>query len=126
MKLKYVKANEFEKGKEDKWPKHKAKAVKDDKKDNNDDSRCEGHGNDNEQYDGEWEKEKSSRTKNIKAAESLSNNNTFILLADDHGPRKTITTTHDTTTTLDKATLIERTYTLSERKLNNEENKIAS
>ena len=36
MGLKYVKANEFEKGKEDKWPKHKAKAVKDDKiEDNN-------------------------------------------------------------------------------------------
>ena len=37
MGLKYVKANEFEKGKEDKWPKHKAKAVKDDKKEDNDD-----------------------------------------------------------------------------------------
>ena len=32
MKPKYVKANEFEKGKEDKWPKHKAKAAKEDKK----------------------------------------------------------------------------------------------
>ena len=37
MGLKYVKADEFEKGKEDKWPKHKAKAVKDDKKEDNND-----------------------------------------------------------------------------------------
>ena len=35
MGLKYVKSNEFKKGKEYKWPRHKAKAVKDDKKDNN-------------------------------------------------------------------------------------------
>ena len=34
MGLKYVKASEFEKGKEDKWPKHKAK---EDKKEDNDD-----------------------------------------------------------------------------------------
>ena len=37
MRLKYVKADEFEKGKEDKWPKHKDKAVKDNKKEDNDD-----------------------------------------------------------------------------------------
>ena len=37
MGLKYVKVNEFEMGKEDKWQKHKAKAVKDDKKENNND-----------------------------------------------------------------------------------------
>ena len=37
MGLKYVKANEFEKGKEEKWPKHKAKAAKEDKKEDNDD-----------------------------------------------------------------------------------------
>ena len=37
MGLKYVKANEFEKGKEDKWPKQKAKAPKEDKKEDNDD-----------------------------------------------------------------------------------------
>ena len=35
MGLKYVKADKFEKGNEDKWPKHKA--VKDDKKDDNND-----------------------------------------------------------------------------------------
>ena len=40
---------------------------------------------------------KGSMTKIIKAAASLPNNNTFILLADNHGPRKTITTNHDTT-----------------------------
>ena len=32
MVLKYVKANEFEKGKEEKWTKHKTKAAKEDKK----------------------------------------------------------------------------------------------
>jgi hypothetical protein len=32
MGLKYVKAIEFEKGKEDKWPKHKTKKAKEDKK----------------------------------------------------------------------------------------------
>ena len=37
MGLKYVKANKFEKGKEDKWPKHKAKAAKEDKIEDNDD-----------------------------------------------------------------------------------------
>ena len=36
MKLKYVKENEFERGKEDKWPKHKAKAMKDNTKEDND------------------------------------------------------------------------------------------
>ena len=35
--LKYVNANEFEKGKEEKWQKHKAKAAKEDKKEDNDD-----------------------------------------------------------------------------------------
>ena len=34
MGLKYVKATEFEKGKEDKWPKHKAKEVKKEDNDN--------------------------------------------------------------------------------------------
>ena len=48
----------------------------------------------------------------IKAAASLPNDNTFILLADDHGPRKTVTTNPDT------ATPIEQTYTISERSLN--------
>ena len=89
MGLKYVKEDEFEKGKEDNWPKHKAKAVKDDEKEDNDDWRRGGHGNNNEQYDGEWiEVVKGSTTKIIKAAASLPNNNTFILLADDRGPRK--------------------------------------
>ena len=37
MGLKYVNASEFEKGKEEKWPKHKAKAAKEDKKEDNDD-----------------------------------------------------------------------------------------
>ena len=37
MGLKYVKANEFEKGKEGKWPKHKVKAAKEDKKEDNND-----------------------------------------------------------------------------------------
>ena len=35
MGLKYVKATEFEKGKEDKLPKHKAEAAKEDKKEDN-------------------------------------------------------------------------------------------
>ena len=52
---------------------------------------------DNKQYDGDWiEVVKGSRTKIIKAAASLPNNNTFILLADNHGPRKTITTKPNT------------------------------
>ena len=34
---KYIKGHEFEKGKEDKWPKQKAKAAKEDKKENNND-----------------------------------------------------------------------------------------
>ena len=37
MRLKYIKGHEFEKGKEDEWPKHKAKAAKEDKKENSDD-----------------------------------------------------------------------------------------
>ena len=37
MGLKYIKGNEFEKGKEDEWPKHKAKEAKEDKKDDKDD-----------------------------------------------------------------------------------------
>jgi hypothetical protein len=37
MGLKYMNASEFEKGKEDKWPKHKAKAAKEDKKEDSDD-----------------------------------------------------------------------------------------
>jgi len=37
MGLKYVKGDKFEKANEDKWPKHKAKAVKDDKKEDNND-----------------------------------------------------------------------------------------
>ena len=35
MGLKYVNAKEFKKEKEDKWPKHKAKAAKEDKKEDN-------------------------------------------------------------------------------------------
>ena len=37
MGLKYAKGNKFEKGKEEKWPKHKAKASKKDKKEDNKD-----------------------------------------------------------------------------------------
>ena len=37
MGLKYMNASKFEKGKEDKWPNHKAKAAKEDKKEDNDD-----------------------------------------------------------------------------------------
>ena len=37
MGLQFVKASEFEKGKEDKWPKHKPKAAKEDKTEDNDD-----------------------------------------------------------------------------------------
>jgi hypothetical protein len=35
--LKYVNASKFKKGKEDKWPKHKAKAAKEDKKEDKED-----------------------------------------------------------------------------------------
>ncbi len=37
MGLKYIKEHEFEKGKEEKWPKHKAKAAKEGKKEDNND-----------------------------------------------------------------------------------------
>ena len=37
MGLKYIKGHEFEKGKEDEWPKHKAKAAKEDKKEDKND-----------------------------------------------------------------------------------------
>ena len=88
MGLKYVNANEFEKGKEDTWPKHKVKAAKEDKKEVNDYWRCGGHGNNNEQDDGEWiEVVKGSTNKIIKAATAIPNDNTFISLEDDHGPR---------------------------------------
>ncbi len=89
MQLKYIKGHEFEKGKEDKWPKQKAKVPKEDKKEDNDDWRCGGHGNNNEQDNGEWiEVVKGSMNKIIKAATETSNNNTFIALEDNHGPRK--------------------------------------
>ena len=113
MGLKYVKSNEFQKGKEDKWLKHKAKAEKEDKKENKDDWRCGVHGNNNEQDDGEWiEVVEGSTNKIIKAATSIPNDNTFISLEDEHGPRQTTTTIHNTTTP------IERTYNISERSLN--------
>ena len=67
MGRKYVNANEFKKGKEDKWPKHKAKAAKEEKKGDNDEWRCGGHGNNNEHDDGEWiEVVKGSTIKTIK------------------------------------------------------------
>jgi hypothetical protein len=37
MGLQFVKASEFKKGKENKWPKHKPKAAKENKKEDNDD-----------------------------------------------------------------------------------------
>ena len=37
MGLEYVKGDKFEKVNEDKWPKHKAKALKDNKKEDNKD-----------------------------------------------------------------------------------------
>jgi hypothetical protein len=37
MGLKYIKGHEFEKGKEDEWTKHKAKAAKVDKKEDKND-----------------------------------------------------------------------------------------
>ena len=37
MGLKYIIGHEFKKGKEIKWPKHKAKTSKEDKKEDNDD-----------------------------------------------------------------------------------------
>ncbi len=76
MRLKYIKGNDFEKEKEDEWPKHKAKAPKEDKKEDNDDWQCGGHGNYNEQDDGEWiEVVKGSTNKIIKAATAIPNNN---------------------------------------------------
>ena len=125
MGLKYVNASEFEKGKEDKWPKHKAKASNEDKKEDNDDWRCGWHGNNNEQDDGEWIKVvKGSTNKIIKAATELQNDNTFIALQDDHGPRKTSTAVNNKatiTTTPDATPPSNRTYTLSERSLNEKE-----
>ncbi len=80
MGLKYEKGNEFEKGKEEKWPKHKAQASKEDKKeDNNNDWRCGGHEDNNEKYDGEWiEVVKGSTNKIIKAAIAIPKDNTFV------------------------------------------------
>ena len=63
--------------------KPKTKAVKDDKKDNN------------EQYDGDWIEvgaKKSSMTKIKVTAAPLPNDNTYIILSDNHGPRKAETT----------------------------------
>ncbi len=37
MGLQFVKASKFEKGKEDKWPKHKPKESKEDKKEDKED-----------------------------------------------------------------------------------------
>ena len=60
----------------------------------------------------------------IKAATAISNNNTFIALEDNHGPRKPSTTIHNTatiTTTPDTTPPTNQTYTLSERSLNKKE-----
>ena len=67
--------------------KPKTKAVKDDKKDNN------------EQYDGDWIEvgaKKGSMTKIEVTAAPLPNDNTYILLSDSHGPRKAETTQQKT------------------------------
>ena len=90
--------------------------MKDDKKEDNNDLLCGVQVKNNEQYDGDWvEVVKGSTTKIITAAASLPNKNTFILLADNHGPRKTITTKPDT------AIPIKKMYTLSERSHNKKE-----
>jgi hypothetical protein len=60
----------------------------------------------------------------IKAATELQNNNTFIALEDDHGPRKTSTAINNKatiTTTPDATPPSNRTYTFSERSLNEKE-----
>ncbi len=84
-----------------------------------------GHGNNNEQDDGEWiEVIKGGVNKIIKAATAISNDNTFIALKDNHGLRKPNTTTHNTakiTTTLDTTPPTNQTYTFSERSLNKKE-----
>ena len=67
---------------------------------------------------------KGSTTKIIKATAPLPNNNSFLLLADDHGPRKSNknnTNTTTITTTTDTAPPSKRTYTISERSLNKQE-----
>ena len=45
MGLEYEKGEKFEKGNEDKWPKHEAA------KDKNNDCQCGGHGYNNKQHD---------------------------------------------------------------------------
>ena len=54
MGLEFVKASDFKKGKENKWPKHKPKAAQENKKEDNDDWQCGGHENDTKHDDGEW------------------------------------------------------------------------
>ena len=103
--------------KEAKKPKHKA--VKDDKKDNNDNWRCGGHGYNNTQYEGDWIEVGATKnnTNKIKVKSApLPNDSTFILLSDDHGPRQPETTQQPNT-----AIAIEQTYTISERLHNKEE-----
>ena len=52
-----------------------------------------GHENNNDHNDGEWiEVVKGSKNKFITAAAVIQNDNTFISLEEDHGPRKTNTT----------------------------------
>jgi len=94
--------------------KPKTKAVKDDKKDNN------------EQYDGDWIEvgaKKGSMTKIKVTAAPLPNDNTYILLSDSHGPRKAETTQQPSNIEASNNTTpsIEQTYTISERSLNKKE-----
>ena len=73
----------------------------------------------NEHDDGEWiEVVKGSTNKIITTAAVIPNDNTFISLEEDHGPRKTNTTI---TTTPDATPPSNRTYTFSERLLNEKE-----
>ena len=87
--------------------KPKAKAVKDNKMDNN------------EQYDGDWIEvgaKRSSMTKIKVTAAPLTNDNTYILLSDNHGPRKTETTQQPSNSAASNNTTppIERTYHIRE------------
>ena len=116
MVLEYVKKEKFKKGKEDKWTKHKAV------KNENDDLQCGGHGYKDRQHDSDWIEVGATNSSTIKikaAASLLPNNNTYILLSDKHGPRKT-KTTHTTPQpsnidAIDKTAIpIERKYTMTE------------
>ncbi len=84
--------------------------------------------NNNEHDDGEWIEVVKGSTNKIITAAVIPNDNTFISLEDDHGPRKTnttIATTPDATptiaTTPDATPPSNQTYIFSERSLNEKE-----